>query len=114
MSAHRITVTFEEDQYMELSDIAEVERRNLSDLVRDAVTAYLDSERWSDNIGETATRALRDGLSNEEVLERVRAKFPEAKTSIASISWYRAQARKMYSEVPSQARARQFREKRAS
>lgn len=116
MAQTRITVTLEEDQYLAISEMAEEEGRGLSDLVRDAVVAYLDEHRWTgtDNIGETAEKALKRGLTNEEVLEHVRAKFPDARTSDASIRWYRMKVRKKDSSVPTQARAKQMREERGS
>lgn len=40
-------------------------------------------------IGSVAIAAIKDGKSNEEALEAVKAEFPEAKTSLASINWYR-------------------------
>lgn len=41
------------------------------------------------NIGAVAMEAIQDGKTNDEVLEAVKAEFPEAKTSNASINWYR-------------------------
>jgi len=44
-------------------------------------------------IGRVAEQALRDGLSNEEVLAAVKKAFPESSTSMASINWYRNKLR---------------------
>ena len=40
-------------------------------------------------IGGVACDAIREGMTNDEVLTRVFEQFPNAKTSIASITWYR-------------------------
>jgi hypothetical protein len=40
-------------------------------------------------IGDIAKQLIRDGLGNKEVLEKVKEQFPDAKTSMASINWYR-------------------------
>lgn len=44
-------------------------------------------------IGRVAEKALRDGLSNEEVLQAVKKTFPDSNTSMASINWYRNKLR---------------------
>jgi hypothetical protein len=40
-------------------------------------------------VGDLAKQLIRDGKGNKEVLEAVKAAFPEAKTSMSSINWYR-------------------------
>mgnify|MGYP000526583416 CR=1 FL=1 len=44
-------------------------------------------------VGTVAIEALKAGKTNEEVLKVVKAKFPDAKTSLASINWYRNKLR---------------------
>ena len=44
-------------------------------------------------VGAVALGLLAKGLSNEEVLAEVKKQFPEAKTQMASINWYRNKAR---------------------
>ena len=44
-------------------------------------------------VGTVALEAIRAGKTNEEALATVRAAYPEAKTSLASINWYRNKAR---------------------
>ena len=51
-------------------------------------------------VGTVALTAIRAGKTNEEALEAVRKKFPEAKTSLASINWYRNKARSDGEKVP--------------
>lgn len=47
------------------------------------------SASGAETIGSVACEAIREGLTNDEVLLRVFEKFPNAKTSIASVTWYR-------------------------
>tara|TARA_R110002072_G_scaffold93924_3_gene207986 strand:- start:635 stop:970 length:336 start_codon:yes stop_codon:yes gene_type:complete len=109
MSGTRITVTLPDDVYDALVEEAELERRKLSDLVRDAVTQMLAGERWQ-NIGQVAEDAIRKGATNDEALAKVRAKFPQAKTSPASIAWYRSNLRNQDSKVLTDAQARRVSE----
>jgi len=44
-------------------------------------------------IGRIAEQALRDGLSNDDVLAAVKKAFPESNTSMASVNWYRNKLR---------------------
>lgn len=60
-------------------------------------------------IGRVAEQALKDGLSNEEVLEAVKKAFPESSTSMASINWYR---NKLRSEGEAVKTSRQIRKER--
>ena len=52
-------------------------------------------------VGTVAQEAIRAGKSNEEALAAVLAEFPEAKTSLQTISWYRNDMRKSDSSIPS-------------
>lgn len=44
-------------------------------------------------VGDVAVEALKAGKTNEDALAAVRAEFPDAKTSLASINWYRNKLR---------------------
>ena len=44
-------------------------------------------------VGTVAIEAIRAGKTNEEALEAVKAEFPDNKTSLASINWYRNKLR---------------------
>lgn len=41
-------------------------------------------------IGAFCVELIKKGKSNDEILEAVRAKWPDAKTTTASLNWYRA------------------------
>lgn len=51
-------------------------------------------------VGSVAIEAIRAGKTNEEALEAVKAEFPDAKTSLASINWYRNKLRSDGEKVP--------------
>ncbi|MEM7120549.1 MAG: ribbon-helix-helix protein, CopG family [Pseudomonadota bacterium] len=108
MAARRITVTLPEDVYDALTAEAEESQRKLSDLVRDAVTQLLSGDRWR-SIGDVAEEYIREGLTNAEVLEAVRERFPEARTSMQSVAFYRSRLRKAGENVMSDAEARRDR-----
>lgn len=105
MPAMRITVTLPQDVYDGLQQEAEEKGRRLSDLVRDAVTLYLAGERWQ-SVGEVVSQAIREGKTNAEALAAARARFPEARTSPASVAWYRSHLRSEGEDVLTDAEAR--------
>lgn len=57
-------------------------------------------------IGSVASDAIREGLTNEQALERVLAEFPYARTTKATIGKYRRMLRSKGEEVPTAAQAR--------
>lgn len=105
----RITVTLEEDQYVGLEEVAADTGKSLSDAARDAINHYLLGEHWKETIGEMAKKSISDGMTNAEALEKVRKRFPHARTTAASIAWYRSQMRKEDPHVPTDAQARHAR-----
>lgn len=50
-------------------------------------------QRQPRGVGMVANAALRDGLTNEEALQRVLAAFPNARTNTGCINWYRRKLR---------------------
>jgi hypothetical protein len=50
-------------------------------------------------VGDKAKELIRAGLGNKEVLEGVQAAFPAAKTTMASINWYRNHLRGLGEDV---------------
>lgn len=51
-------------------------------------------------VGDVAKDLIRAGKTNEEVLASIKEQFPEAKTSMASINWYRNKLRSDGEDVP--------------
>ncbi len=61
-------------------------------------------------VGTVAVEAITAGKTNEEALEACHKEFPEAKTSLASINWYRNKLRTEGKKVPT---ARELKKKSA-
>lgn len=107
----RVSVSLPDDVYEAVVAEAEETRRKISDVVRDAVTQVIAGERW-ESIGQVAEAAMLAGLTNSETLEKVRKQFPKARTSPASIAWYRVKLRKEGEDVPTDVEARRDRQAR--
>ena len=93
----RLTVTIPDELVAGLEDIAETMGGSISEALREAVGTYLMEHYWK-GVGGEAERGITSGLTNEEVLETVKERFPGAATTLRSISWYRARLRKKYGE----------------
>ncbi len=103
---HRITVSLYQDQYLGVAEVAEDMKVSLSDAVREIVTCYLAEGRWKKTIGGVAEEAILAGKTNQEALDEVRKKFPDAATTLASVAWYRAKLRREGADVPTDMHAR--------
>ncbi len=51
-------------------------------------------------VGDVAKQLIRDGLGNKEVLDKVKEQFPDAKTTMSSINWYRNHLRGIEEGIP--------------
>ena len=102
----RITVSLRPDQYAGLEEVAEDLGINLSDAAREAINTFLLQEHWGQTVGKLAVAEIRKGLTNDEVLDKVLAKFPHASTSRDSIAWYRSRLRREDPSVPTDREAR--------
>lgn len=51
-------------------------------------------------VGDVAIEAIRAGKTNEETLAAVKKEFPESKTTMASVNWYRNKLRQDGEKVP--------------
>ena len=51
-------------------------------------------------VGDVAKTLIREGKTNEQVLAAIKEQFPDAKTSMASINWYRNKLRGDGENVP--------------
>ncbi len=75
-------------------------------------------------VGDVAKELIRAGKTNEEVLAAVKEQFPDAKTSMASINWYRNKlrgdgesvptARELKADAKAEAKAKKDAEKQAA
>ncbi len=52
-------------------------------------------------VGTVAREAIAAGMSNEDALAAVKAEFPDSKTSLQTVSWYRNSMRKDDPSIPS-------------
>lgn len=102
----RITVTLEDDQYVGLEEVAADSGKTVAEAARDAINHYLLGEHWKETIGKAARDAISKYKTNDQVLTIVRAKFPHAQTTPASVAWYRSQMRKEDPRVMTDAQAR--------
>ncbi len=50
-------------------------------------------------VGKVAIAAILAGKTNQEVFDLVKKEFPEAKTTMASVNWYRNKLRSEGAEV---------------
>ncbi len=90
----RLTVSLPEEYVAGLEDVAGDMNATVSEAVREAVATFLMEHYWKETIGAAAEKAIIGGASNEGALKAVKEKFPQAATSMASISWYRSKLRK--------------------
>ena len=90
----RLTVTLPEEYVDGLEDFAADTNITVAEAVREAVATFLMEHYWKETISAVAEKAIVGGASNEGALNAVKEKFPEAATSMASISWYRSKLRK--------------------
>lgn len=102
----RISVSLRDEQYAGLEEVAEDLGVNLSDAAREAINTFLLKEHWGRTVGTLAEAEIRKGLTNQEVLDKVMAKFPHARTTRDSIAWYRSRMRREDPEVPTDREAR--------
>jgi hypothetical protein len=51
-------------------------------------------------IGDVITEAIKAGKTNEDALAAARAEFPDGKTTLASVNWYRNKLRAEDKSIP--------------
>ncbi|WP_217272176.1 ribbon-helix-helix protein, CopG family [Sphingopyxis sp. BSNA05] len=106
----RISIAVQDDQYIGLEEVAEDMGVTIADAAREAINSYLLTEHWGHTVGKLAELEIGNGLTNEEVLAKVLAKFPHAQTSRDSVAWYRSKMRKVNPNIPTDREARVRRE----
>lgn len=104
----KMNLTLEDDLHQVLAAEAEDTRRSLADVIRDRLRESVlgGSKAEAKGVGGLAVKLLSKGYTNERVLEEVQKAFPQAKTSLSSISWYRSDMRRRGVKVLSQIEAR--------
>ena len=102
----RLTVTLPEEYVAGLEDVADDMNTNVSEAVREAVATFLMEHYWKETIGEAAKAAILGGATNHDALAAVKKRYPQAATSMASISWYRSRLRKDHPNLLTDRQAR--------
>jgi hypothetical protein len=93
----RVTAMVPEELVLGMEEVAEFTGGTISEVLREAISQYLFNGSWS-KIGGVAEKAILAGKTNEEVLADVFARFPDAATTLGSISWYRSKLRKEHGD----------------
>lgn len=110
----RVTAMVPEELMAGMDEVVEITGLSASDVLRDAITAYLFNGTWS-GIGRIARQAILDKKTNEEALEEVLKINPSAATSLKSISWYRSELRRQLGDdkVPTDGAIKRMRQRQA-
>ena len=104
----RMNLSLPEDLHQAVEAVATDERRSIGDVIRDILREHLfgpDAEPAAQGVGDLAKQLIRQGLPNHMVLERVLEAFPDANTSMDSVSWYRSALRRGGEDVPTSVEA---------
>lgn len=64
-------------------------------------------------VGTVAREAIRKGLTNEQALAKVKAKFPKSDTTASSIAWYRNRMRQDGEDVPTARQTKRMKRRKA-
>ncbi len=104
--SNRLSLSLEDDLYDALVEEAEDQGRPIAEVIRDHLRNSVLGQEKQKPIVELAERLLMGGLTNEAVLEKILEERPEARTSLASIAWYRSNLKKHGKPVISQVQAK--------
>lgn len=100
-----LKVMIPDEIHDQLVQQAEEAVRSLDDLVGELLAMKLQSKTQK-TVGKVVEAAMRKGATNKQALALVRATFPDAETSAASVSWYRTNLRKRGEDIPTDQEAR--------
>ena len=103
MKEQRVMIS--DEIHDQLVQQAEEAVRSLDDLVGELLAMKLQSKTQK-TVGKVVEAAMRKGATNKQALALVRATFPDAETSAASVSWYRTNLRKRGEDIPTDQEAR--------
>ena len=109
----RMNLSLPADLHEAVEARATDERRPLGEVIRDILREHLlgsEAEPSVQGVGDLAMRLIRQGLPNEEVLERVREEFPDASTTMDSVYWYRSAMRRNGENVPTSVEAKRLKD----
>lgn len=108
----RVTAMVPEELMAGMDEVVEVTGLSPSDVLRDAITAYLFNGTWS-GIGRIARQSILDRKTNDEALADVLKINPSAATTLKSIAWYRSELRRQLGDekVPTDGAIRRMRQR---
>ena len=66
-----LSFTFPKEMVEEIQDLAKEERKTNSQLVRDAVTSYVQEKKWRNLQRKAALKARVLGISSEQDIDRL-------------------------------------------
>lgn len=89
-----------------LRERAEARGWNFSDEIRSLLYAGIGSDHRQEKIADTTERAIREGMTNAQVLEEVRRVHGQDRGSENTVAYYRSMLRKTDSSIMSDAQAR--------
>lgn len=101
----RLNLRFEAEAERAIEAEAKRLRISQADVVRSCVYDVLLGKK-KEKIRTTAERLLKQGLTNDEVLEGIRKQHGEQASSKDSVAWYRSRLRKVDPSVLSEREAR--------
>lgn len=110
----RMNLSLPADLHEAVEAKATDERRALGDVIRDVLREHLlgpEAEPSVQGVGDLAMRLIRQGMPNQQVLEQVREEFPDASTTMDSVSWYRSALRRQGEDVPTSIEAQRLMDK---
>jgi plasmid stability protein len=108
--SYRLTLALDDDLRDALLAKSEETERPVADVARDLLRSAFFGEEPDrpKSVGELAQSLLADGLTDEQVVERVLEAIPDASTTKKSVAWYRSDMKKRGLPVLSQVEAKRL------
>lgn len=100
-----LRVTIPTELHEQLLQEAEDTSLSTDEIVTELLVTRLQGKKQK-TVGKVVESAMRRGATNKQALALVRASFPDAETSAASIAWYRTNLRKRGEDIPTDQEAR--------
>ena len=104
--SNRLSISLEDDLYEALIEEAEDQGRPIAEVIRDHIRNSVFGTESHKPIARLAEKYLMEGLTNAAVLEKIKKDRPDARTSMASIVWYRSNLKRQGKDVISDVQAK--------
>ena len=102
----KIAVNLPDDLEALLRERAAAKGWNFSDEIRSLLYQALGTDQRQEKIAETTERAIREGMTNAQVLAEIRRVHGEDRGSENTVAFYRSKLRKEDPSIMSDAQAR--------